>query len=334
MKRLFVILLPLLLAACTLIDDDLSVCGKQVLINYQLQLHTELSVQLQAELATEPELPVRRALERWLAPIFVDTDIDVDLRFYSAEQDELEVHRTDTLRDRHTSFTVILPKENYMHLAVANVHSSTNIELLDDEHSSTLHLSLPDEPEHHSLEAGIFSSRLPIEVSDTMQELHVMMYMINSAVVLVMDTTACSELAAIDGYVSGAANGFAVYDSIYDYSASRAVRMDRVPMAETATSVSRRARTTDNVPYACVAAAVMPTQDSTAWHITLTSTLSGNRHTSTTLTIDEPLQAGSLRLFKLAMGEDGGLTPVSDNTEVGATVELDWKKGDDHDIEI
>jgi hypothetical protein len=69
--------------------------------------------------------------------------------------------------------------------------------------------------------------------------------------------------------------------------------------------------------------------------MTLTTTLTDNRHTTTTLTVDEPLAAGSLRLIKLLMGEDGELTPDTDaNAEVGATVKLDWQKGDEHEIEI
>lgn len=334
MKRLFVILLPLLFAACTLIDDDLSVCGKQVLINYQLQLHTELSVQLQAELQTEPELPVRRALERWLAPVFAGTEADVDLRFYSAELDELAVHRQDSLRDKHASFTIILPKEYFRHLAVANMYGNPEVQIMEDEHSSTMYITLPDEPELSSLREGMYAARMPIEVIDSMKQMEVSMYMINAAVALVMETSACSDVVAVDGYLSGSATGFSIYDSTFIYVGSPIVWLDRVTLDGSSVS-HRAARAAGDLSYMCMAGVSLPTQDSTAWSMTLTTTLTDNRHTTTTLTVDEPLAAGSLRLIKLLMGEDGELTPDTDaNAEVGATVKLDWQKGDEHEIEI
>ena len=61
-----------------------------MLLTYQLQLHTEMSVQLQTELLSESEQPVRKALEQWLSPIFTDKAKDIDLRFYSAQEDVIK----------------------------------------------------------------------------------------------------------------------------------------------------------------------------------------------------------------------------------------------------
>ena len=99
-------------------------------MNYQLQLHTEMSVQLQTELDTEVELPVRNALQKWLDPIFSDTAKDVDLRFFSEELDELRYQIKEEINDNRTSYTIYLPKENYMHLAVANIASNPQVRLL------------------------------------------------------------------------------------------------------------------------------------------------------------------------------------------------------------
>lgn len=327
-------MLSILFAACTLIDDDLSVCGKEVVLNYHLQLHTQLSLQLQTELNTAPEQPVRQALERWLTPVFAGSDADVDMRFYSAELDELAVHRTDSLRDKHASFTIVLPKENFMHVAVANMYGNSEVQILEDDHSSTMYMTLPDEPELSSLREGMYAARMPIQVIDSMKQMEVSMYIVNAAVALVLETSACSDVVSVDGYMSGSATGFSIYDSTFIYSGSPIVWLDRVTLD--GSGVSHRAPyASGDLSYMCMAGVSLPTRDSTAWSMTLTTTLTDNRHTTTVLTVDEPLAAGSIKLIKLLMGEDGELTPDTDaNTEVGATVKLDWQKGDEHEIEI
>ena len=64
-----------------MIDDDLRECGEDLVINYQLQLRTELSTQLQTELSEEQDSLVREALMEWLSPVFTDKAKDIDLHF-------------------------------------------------------------------------------------------------------------------------------------------------------------------------------------------------------------------------------------------------------------
>ena len=86
---------------------------------------------------------------------------------------------------------------------------------------------------------------------------------------------------------------------------------------------------------ACLAAVGMPTRDDQPWTVTHTATLTGNKHTTTTLTLEEPLKAGSLRVIKLWMDKNGELRPEADSEkEVGITVTLDWKDGGEHDIDL
>ena len=86
--------------------------------------------------------------------------------------------------------------------------------------------------------------------------------------------------------------------------------------------------------FACYATVGMPTRDDTSWTVDFTSTLSGNRHTKTTLTIDKALEAGTLRIIKLKMGPSGELNPNDEETTVGVTVTLDWKDGGNFDVEL
>ena len=50
------------------------------------------------------------------------------------------------------------------------------------------------------------------------------------------------------------------------------------------------------------------------------------------LNVNTPLKAGQLKILKMFLKEDGSLT-ATDHT-VGVSVELNWKPGGQHDIEI
>ena len=340
MKRFWLIILPLCLGACSLIDDDLSVCGEEMVIDYQVRLSTELSVQLETELMTETEQPVRKALEQWLSPIFTDKAKDIDLRFFGGETDIIRHQIKEVINDNRTSYTIKLPKENYMHLAVANIADNRQVHISDGEHSATMRLHMPAPQEADPLNTGIFTARLPMEVTDSTKRFEVKMYMVTCAVALVVDTSACHDLRAADGYMSGSATGFDIRDSVFTYDTPCKLWMDRV-MTDDASLAPKHHEPMrmkkEESPMACWATVAMPTKDESEWSLIFTSTLTDNRHTTTTLTIKEPLKAGTLRIIKCAMKENGELDPDPDkknNSEVGAAVTLDWKPGNEHNIDL
>ena len=77
------------------------------------------------------------------------------------------------------------------------------------------------------------------------------------------------------------------------------------------------------------------TDDENSWKVVTTATLTNGRHTTTTLTIKEPLKAGMLRIFKCALTPDGTLDPDPVYTkEIGVEVEIDWKEGTIIDIDL
>jgi len=77
-----------------------------------------------------------------------------------------------------------------------------------------------------------------------------------------------------------------------------------------------------------------PTEDDKPWNVVVRATLVGNRHTTTTLKLEEPLKAGTLRIIRVHVDTDGSLVPDDTNQEVGASVELDWKQGGEHEIDL
>ncbi len=305
-------------------------------MNYQLQLHTEMSVQLQTELDTEVELPVRNALQKWLDPIFSDTAKDVDLRFFSEELDELRHQIKEEINDNRTSYTIYLPKENYMHLAVANIVSNPQVRLLGGEHAATMELYLQQQQEINSLNTGIFTARLPMHVNDSTTEFDVHLYMITAAVALVVDPGDCSDLVSLTGSMMGSADGFSIRDSIFTYSIPPRINMEDIininpPSASAgARTLMSRAEFPERL---CMGVVSLPTEENQTWSVTMHATLTNNRHTKTVLTVKEPLKAGTLRILKCHIASNGGLEP-SGTADVGASVELDWKEGTEIEIEI
>ena len=79
-------------------------------INYTLELRTELKAQLETELVADADSSVRKALEQWLSPVFTDKVKDVDLRFYLNETDEVAYLIKEEINDSRSSFTIHLPK--------------------------------------------------------------------------------------------------------------------------------------------------------------------------------------------------------------------------------
>lgn len=332
-----IIVIPLILGACSLIDDDLTVCGEDFLIEYEMQLHTELQMELQTELMTETEYPVRRALEKKWSSIFTDKAKDIDLRFFITETDELK-HRIkeDNLDSNRTSYTIKLPKENYMHLGVANIAADSRVQLSNGNASETMALRLPDKKELSPLTTGVFTARLPMEVTDSSALFSVCLYMVTAAVALVVDTAKCPSLRGLEGYMSGSACSFNIRDSIFMYDKSYAMLLERIPLEGDVNSqqiVRRSSLNLQESPLACLATVGFPTQDESVWSMTVTATLTENRHTTTTLTVEEPLKAGTIRIIKCMLDEKGQVIPVN-TSEVGATVTLDWKDGGEHEVEL
>jgi len=339
LKRISFIICPLFFAACSLIDDNLSLCSEKLILDYELQLHTELSMQLQTELVTDVEMPVRNALTGWLAPIFTDKAKDVDLRFFSTDTDELRRLIQEEINDSRTSYTFQLPKENYMHLGVANIHDNHQVVLSEAAHAATMELVATETDELPSFSMGVFTARKHMEIGDTSQQFDVHLYMATCAVAVVIDTTTCDSLVSLRGMMSGTASSFSVRDSVYHYNGRHHLVFDEVLISEPVAAQRHRAPRADTARlFSCMATSGFPTEEGKSWSVVITATLTDNRHTRTTLKIDEPVRAGTLRILRAHMDATGGIQPDKkdgeDGQHVGATVELDWKEGDNHDVEI
>lgn len=334
MKRLFVIvLIPLVIAACSIIDDDMSVCGEELMVNYQLQLHTELSLQLQAELMTEMEEPVRKALQEWLDPIFTDIAKDIDLRFYSRDFDDLRHLIQEVINDNRTSYTIYLPQENYMHLGVANIAENYQVQFLGTDHSETMEFRMPDKDIINPLNTGLFTARLPMNVDEQTRFFDVHLYMVNAAVAVVLDVMDCPDFVSAEGVTMDCAESFMVKDSVFSHAHPRTFLLENLKINYSEQMpMGKKGMKAAETPFRCLATVCMPTPDDKPWHVDFVTTMAGGETPRTTLEIDEPLKAGTLRIIRCRLGSNGEVVPLTQG--VGASVELDWKEGGGHTIDI
>ena len=334
MKKLGVIILSLFATACCVIDDDLSVCDVDFVINYALELRADITTQLETELNEEADSTARKAIAQWLEPIFTDHVKDVDLRFFLSQTDELAYLIKEEVNDNKTSYTIQLPKENYMHLGVANIVDNRQVQLSGEEHSGTMWVKTNNGDKLPSMNTGVFSARLPMEVHDSIsQSFTVHLYMVNAAVALVLDPSDCADIVSINGLMAGAADGFAVCDSAYAYNRDYYVIMDRVEEKQPQKAPQPTpTQIMETKPRLCLGAVALPTRNGKKWYLTTTSVLTDNRRTTTTLTFYEPLKAGELKIVKCKIGEGGEVKPA--DSDVGVSIELDWKQGGDHNIAL
>lgn len=338
MKRLWcIVLLAALIGGCSLIDDDLSVCGTDLLVSYQMRLETNVQMTINEELALEIEAPIAAALKQWLSPMFSGKAHDLDMSFYSLDSlDRLRHHQSEVINAEQKSFTLYIPREDYMHMAVVNIADNAYMSLTDTQHSSTARLALSKLDTLPSQPTAVYTARLPMEMAkDTVEQYSVHLYMTNCAIALAIDTLR-TPVEKIDVVLSGTASGFAIRDSVFTYDHPCLCRMEKV--------MER-----------CYAAVTLPTRDSIVaeekpapiahrspsaisnppalWEMRAYVTLPSGTVTETILSGSEPLRAGTLTIIRTNLNEDGALEPL-DNSDVGATVTLDWKQGGEHNIDI
>ena len=340
MNRLLNILSSLVCAlwctGCSLIDDDLTNCGKDFSLQYEMRLITNMELEINQVLSAETDESVAAAIRRQLSPVFSDRAHDVDLSFFSAtEPEQLQFHRNEVIDANRTSFTFYLSKEDYMHLAAANLDNNTRVNLLSADNSRALRLSQVSGDTIGSHQTGLFTARLPMEVLDSVdQTFDVHLYMANCAVALVIDTIGYSG-RFISAYLGGTADAFYLRDSLYAFDRHQLIRADEVNLS--APAAPARTSAASSADYSvCYTAVAFPSseaadKDGNFWQMKVYVQLPNGKITESVLSVTNPLRAGTLKVIKAKMQDDGSVLPQA-NTQVSAIVTIDWKKGGEQDI--
>lgn len=322
----------MVLGGCSLIDDDLSVCGVDCRIDYEMRLKTNMRMKVDDVLHAELDKPLADSLAIWLAPIFSAHAHDVELSFFSTDgMDELRHHSTEIVNGRSSTYTFYLPRENYNHLAIVNIADNDQVRLLGKDHSTTYLMETVDSDTLHSLPTAIYTARQPINAAGEEENyvFTVDLYMACSAVALVLDDKA-TTMNHIETYLLGSASAFEVGDSVYTYTNSRPVRCEKVT-EQCYSAISLPSRGVADIP---AGAPKRSDEDKEIyWQLDVYVTLPDGTITETKLDIDYPLEADALEIIRCNVQNDGSVLPV-ENAHIGATVVLDWKKGDEHEVDI
>jgi len=322
-----------LLSGCGLVDEKLGDCGADFEAQYELELVTNMTTEIQTQLSLAADISVATSLRSYLKGIFTDFAHDVDLSFYGVSADSLRLkHMSEVMNANQSSYTFYIPSRRYMHLAVANLLDNGSLSLVDSLrcHSSRLHQRVADTlPPHRT---GLFTARLAMEVVDNQdQRFDVRLFMANCAAALVVDTLG-SGLRDIRAVATGFATDFALCDSLYTFSHSPVFKADRLPV-EGGTqlcfaTVNFPSREPEDVK------SIIETEDpfvsegaeSSLWQWRVYATLTDGTVVETRLGVLNPLRGGQLRIIKVQAQPSGSVQPGS--SEMGVSVSIDWNYND------
>ena len=305
-----------LLASC--IDEDLSKCGVNYTVSYSVRQPVDLGAEVRAVLSAPAEQGVAVDVEAALGGVFAGTVHDLDLPFYDVHM--LEHRQAAVIDAARATMTFYMQKADYRHLPMGNVGDGEplGVDGADSDLALTLGTAAGDTIASHG--RPVYSGRLDMPLADRDETYHADLYMVNSAVAVVL-ADAADGIGAVTGIVDGMATGFAVNDSTFSFDRGQATRMEGM----------------QSPGYHTLYAVTMPSRDAMAaaadglWQVKVYVDL-GGKITENVLHISEPLRAGRVKIIKGVIKDDGSIT--TESPEVGVSVTLDWKPGGSHDVEI
>ena len=312
--------------SCSSIDEDMSDCGVEYEMEYELQLTTDIETALHTQLTSEKELQVADALRNYLDNIFSGVAHDIDLSFYGTGKDATLLHQENhQMNDSNKTYTIFLPENEYRNIALANINDNQGITKEGTNQSSTLTLQQEQSDIVPSQTAAIYTGCVDMDVKEgDQQKYHVDLYMVNSVTALVIDNALGVEVKDIQVYATGFATGFNVNDSTYTF-------VDNPPLVQ-AQSVD-----TGLDDMLCFCTVNFPSRDKAEgdeplWQYVVYVTLADGSVTKSVLTVKEPLGAGDLKVVTAHLQPDGSLQP--DSALVGVSITLEWKQGGTYEPEM
>ena len=333
------LLMPVALASCSVIDEDLSQCevNPEASLNYELQLVTNISTELQTELTTQTDIQLANEIREQLSDIFSDFAHDVDLSFYDTVGDSILLQKDEHIMDANqASYSLNLPMRHYMHLAAANVVDNEIVDVMNDNrcHRSMISQVIRDTIDSHT--TGIFTARQPMEVlGDVSQNFDVRLYMANCAATLLIDPRGHGLLDKIRVYSTGFATGFNICDSVYTFNGKapivRTMRLENPEEDERLafTSVTfpsrdpEKSKDTRSVIETEEPFIAQPGEEA-LWEFQVYVPQPNGSITRTVLNVKTPLRSGQYKIIQCWIGDNGEIIVPS---EVTTSVTFDWHEG-------
>ena len=329
----YIVLLTLAIATagCSLIDDDLSVCGADYLINYEMCLVTEVQTTIDEQLSSDAEKPIADALKTWSEPYFKGNAHDLDMNFYSLDgTDELLEHKSDTINAKQKSYTLYIPRKDYRHLAVVNIAQNDNVTLMGGQYASSMRVAQREADTLPSHNTAVYTARLDMYMpqNDSNLTFNVHLYMASCAVAVVQTNPSATTLRMERVMLSGTASGFSINDSTYAFHHNSLIEAEKV-IDGCYAMLSLPSR--DETVSPSGAKANAKAADDSLWQLRVYVPMPDNKVTETILSVPYALRAGRMEIIKVQVQDDGSVVVVG-NTEVGASVTLDWKEGNEHEL--
>ena len=330
-QYIVLLVLAIATAGCNLIDDDLSVCGADYLINYQMNLVTEVQTTIDEKLSSDIEKPIADALRAWSEPYFYGHAHDLDMSFYSlAGTDELLEHKSDIIDANQKSYTLYIPRKDYRHLAVVNIADNEEVSLMGGQYVSSMRVAQREADTLPSHSTAIYTARLDMYMpeNDSNLTFNVHLYMASSAVAIVQTNHSATPLRMERVLLSGTASDFSINDSTYAFKHNSLIKAEKVVDGCYA-MLSLPSRDAVSAPGG--AKAKIKAADNSLWQLRVYVPTAEGKVTETVLSFPYALQAGKMEIVKIEVQEDGSVVVVG-NAEVGASVTLDWKEGNEHEL--
>ena len=322
---------------CRLVDEDMSDCGAELNVDYELQLVTNMRTEIQTVLDLQADYQVATILQDHLGEVFTDFAHDVDLSFYDTAEPWARLEHIGVIMDAsESSYSLVLPGRSYIHTCVANLDAEPYVTLEDADHCNTArlvqHKEVGDTVCAHT--TGIFAARTRMDVVEGMdQTFDVELYMVNAATALILDLADAPDVKDLKVYLSGFADGFMLADSSYTFNSRQIVRTTLLPPQAGSTE---RCFTSIHFPSRDVKPGSkmvidIPDPDGgrsseeILWFWTVDALMADNTVTHSVIGSYNPLHAAQLKVVKGVVHANGGVA-TKDHT-VGASVALDWHDG-------
>lgn len=319
--------LPLFFVSC--IDEDLSRCGVNYIIDYRLELSASLRLTLDEELTTPAEQELAAALRQDLADVMSERAAVMDLSFFTVDGGSLTQHQTVEPDASSLSMTVYMNRGNYYNIALAATRQEPSVSIANSTEYRSINLQQEAADTVDAHRAAIYMGYELLQVDEASNHFYVPLYMVNSVPVLVVDPNG-SPAETVAAYTRRTASGIVCSDSTFTYDHSAVVRTLRTDGGGLVAYHSVCFPSTD--ASTSRAGSDITESEGSLWEMDLYTRMPDGEYVKNTLYIKDPLRAGEMQVIKVRLDDEGRV--VTDNPEVGVSVELDWKPGGDFDIEM
>lgn len=328
-RRLAGSMAVLLLLATGCIDEDLSKCGVDYAIDYQLELSLSLQTELDEQMTTPAEQLLADEIRTNLETYMTNRAHSMSLSFFDGSNGDLKEHQLAHPNASQLSMTLYITPGDYHNVALASTDAEEIVSINSASSYNSIHLRHTDADTVDAHSSAIYMGYEYLTQDAQDRQYHVTLYMQNAIPVLVVDP-GNSPAKPVAAYVRRTANGLICADNTFLYDSPAVVRTDHSEAA------GLTAYHTACFPSSDEAVATRDNDLSVAegslWEMDLYTQLPDETYVKNTLYLKESLQAGQLKVIKVKLNDKG--EAVSNNPEVGVSVELDWKPGGDFDIEI